>query len=306
MGAASEKGMSLFRRRKKSARPAQGRRPADFKSMVLRVSSGGSGRRVSKPRLVLTWVFLAALVAGLGYLSVLGMRFVGHALFDENELFSVASFDIKTSGDVIRPDLVMEYAGLNECSNIFGISIRDRREKFLQLVPRAQEVEFSRRLPGTLELRVMERVPIARIAMKGYFLSVDRDGRVLGPTTASRLPVIVGHGMPGLRPGLDLKDTRVMEAIEVLIVCDTSPVGRSIRIAQLDVKEKGEVGLKLAEGEMVRLAWDGMADRNPVSRADLEEKLGKVVLCLQASASRGKRIARLDMRLDRNIPAQEY
>ena len=299
--------MSLFRDRKKSAKPAQGRRPADFKSIVLRISSGGSGRRVSTPRLVLTWAFLAALVAGLGVLSVLGMRFVGHALFDENELFSVAPpFDIKTSGDVIRPDLVMEYAGLNECSNIFGINIRDRREKFLQLVPLAQEVEISRRLPGTIELRVIERVPIARIEMKGYFLSVDRDGRVLGPTTASRLPVIVGHGMPGSRPGLDLKDTRVMEAIEVLIVCDTSPVGRSIRIAQLDVKEKGEVGLKLAEGEMVRLAWDGMADRNPVSRADLEEKLGKVVLCLQASASRGKRIARLDMRLDRNIPAQEY
>ena len=298
--------MSLFRRRKSSGKSAQSRRTEDFRSVMLRVSAHGSDRRISKSRRLFVWAFLLVFLGGFGALSFLGMRFVGHALFAENELFRIASFNIKTSGDVIKPDLVMEYAGLNECSNLFGMNIQDRRDKFLQLVPRAQSVEISRRLPGTLELRVVERVPIARIEMKGYFLSVDRDGFVLGPTTASRLPVIVGHGMPGLRPGVDLKGTRVMEAIDILVVCDTCTVGRSVHIAQLDLKAKEEVGLLLADGERVRLTWGGMSDSGAVSRANLEEKLNRMVRCLQASVSRGKRIAWLDMRLDHNIPAQEY
>lgn len=297
--------MSLFRHRKKSGKTAAGRRPEDFRSMVLRVGARGSDRRLSKSRSLLIWALFIVFIGGFGVLSFLGIRFVGHSLFDENELFHVSSLDIK-NGDVINRDLVMEYAGLNECSNLFGINIGTMREKLL-LVPRVQSVEISRRMPGTLELRVTERVPIARIEMKGYFLSVDNDGFVLGPTkNATRLPVIVGHGMPGLRPGVDLKGTRVMEAIEVLFVCDTSPIGRGIRIAQLNVKGKEEVELQLVDGERVRLAWTGMGDRGPVGRANLEEKLNLVVCCLRNSSSRGKRLAWLDMRLDRNIPAQEY
>ena len=297
--------MSLFGRRKKTGKSVQGRRAEDFRSLALRVGAGGPARRLSASRLVFGWALLAVLVVGLGVLSVLGVRFLGRALFQENELFKVRKINIETSGVVVTRDMVAGWAGLNKCSNIFETSIREQRERIMK-APRVKKVEISRRLPGTLDLNVTERSPIARIEKKGAFLSVDLDGIVMDNRNVSHLPIIVGHGISDLTPGADLNETLIMNALEVLLVCETRPVGRDIRISQLDIREKDEIRLKLADGELIRLAWAGMRDRSPASRAGLEKKLEQTVRCIGDSTSRGKRIARLDMRFEHNMPAIEY
>ena len=60
-------------------------------------------------------------------------------------------------------------------------------------------------------------------------------------------------------------------------------------------------------GERIRLAWEGMEAATPDARESLIAKLARLARALKSAATRGKRIAQLDLTFgDQYVPAQEY
>lgn len=256
-------------------------------------------------RMAITLVMALAGLAALGILAWIGTQSIAQFLFFRNEIFRLRSVKIECDGEVITPKHVSEYLILNTCSNLFSFNMAAERAALLKKVPRIRNVEFTRTLPGKLAIVVRERLPMARLGMGYYYLAVDREGKILGPSSGSKnLPVISRHKLSGLRPGVLLEDMKIARALKVLTTCDTTPVGEQIKIREIDVAQEDALELTLAGGEKVLFAWPDM-DRDAPGN-NLERKLIRLAESLKSAAARGKKIAAIDMTLENNFPAREY
>lgn len=273
---------------------------------VLNVSAAGSLKRRSAMafRVAVVSLFLLAGLASAGILAWQGMRFIGGYLLYDNDLFRMRSFKITCDGEVITQKHVVEYLDLNTCSNIFAFNMAERRARLLKEVPRIRSAEFARRLPGELYITIHERMPVARLQMNSYFLTIDRDGYILGTSPGVKsLPVIAGHTPAGLRPGVRLEDRKVTKALDFLLVCDTTMVGNYVRARSINVARPEALEVELAEGEKIKFAWQGMQQDSPAGRANMESKLNLLADILRAAAAGGKKHSYIDLTLENNIPA---
>jgi cell division septal protein FtsQ len=290
-------------RRKRWVRAPRDDRPES----VLRFSARGrAGGREWGRRLIMAAVILSSLTA-CGILLWVGIQFTGRALFWQNDLFRVRNIKIECNGDIITPKHIMEYARLAEMKHLFAANIGGIRDQLLMKVPRLKAVEIKRRLPGELIIRVRERVSMAQLEVNRYYLALDREGYVLGKTTGSKtMPILVGYDLPGIRPGVQLSAAGIRNALEVLDVCQTTPVGQRVRIASVNVRNAQALELRLVNGERVLLAWTNMGKPSSLEREQLEQKLARLAESLKSAAQRNKRIAWIDMTLENNFPAREY
>jgi D-alanine-D-alanine ligase len=163
-----------------------------------RVAAGGTDRA---HRIAAIAILLIAL-AGLGVGVALGFRQLGAWLFASNPRYVIqpGGLDLQSSGR-LQPAHLRDYAGLAEGQNLFALDLGQIRKSLLS-VPLIKSADVRRVLPGTLRVRVSERVPVARLASgAGFQFAVDRDGVVLGPSgRAATLPLITGVTEPGLSP----------------------------------------------------------------------------------------------------------
>lgn len=277
----------------------------DFRASVLHVNARSPDKRSARAKISLSAaaIALAALAAAAAWF---GAKHVGDSLYSKNELFTLRKIVVKTSGEVLTRENIVEYAQLDRQSNIFGFDIAGMRADFLARVPRVKDIKISRILPDTICIEVRERRPMARLDMGGYSLSVDEEGCVLGVVgTKSDLPAIRGHDAAGIKPGGRLHSVASMNAIRTIYACSTSVLGRFIRIAAIDIKKNGELELMLADGGRAPMTWKDMDRNTDESERNMEKKLTKLAMSLQDSSQRGKTIAWIDMRLEHNIPAIE-
>lgn len=291
------------RRRWGGARADRSARPESVLHVGARDRTGGKewGRR-----LIIAAVMLSSLTA-CGFLVWVGTQSLGWLLFRQNDLFRVRNIKIECNGDSLTPNHIVEYAHLSEMKYLFATNIVEIRDQLLMQVPRIKAVEIKRRLPGELIVRVRERVSMAQLELNGYYLTLDREGYVLGKAVESKaLPILAGYDLPGIRPGVQLSAAGIRNALEVLDVCQTTPIGQGVRIASIDVRNVQALELRLANGERVPFAWSHMGEPSSLAREQLEHKLAQLAENLKSAAHRNKRIAWIDMTYENNFPAQEY
>ena len=294
---------AIEQRRRRWARADREGRPESILRFSARDSVGGRewGRRMIRVAIV-----LSSLTA-CGILVWVVTQSLGRLLFRQNDLFRIRDIKIECKGDVITPKHIMEYARLSEMKYLFAANIEEIRNQLLMQVPRLKAVEIKRRLPGELTIRVRERVSMAQLELNRNYLTLDREGYVLGKATGSKtMPILVGYDLPGIRPGVQLSAAGVRNALEVLDVCQTTPIGQRVRIASIDVRNAQSLDLRLADGERVMLAWTHMGEPSSLARQHLEQKMVRLAESLKSAAHRSKRIAWIDMTLENNFPAQEY
>jgi len=277
---------------------------------ILRLSAGGARKwrdKIFLLRMVVILLIVCAGVVSAGVLTWQGTRSIGQYLFFQNNLFNLRAIKINCDGEVVTSKHIFEYLELGACSNLFAFNMAGRRAELLQKVPRIKSAEFTRRLPGELIVEVHERQPLARLDMGSYYLTIDREGYVLGTSAGPRiLPVICGHKLSGLRPGVQLDDRKIFRALDVLKVCDTTPAGNYVRIKTLNVDKPEYLELALAEGERAKLAWTDMDQQTAAAGESLNQKLLRLAESLKSAAARGKKIESIDMTVENNFPAQEY
>ncbi len=230
-------------------------------------------------------VFLAVVAVGVTVALWFGISFTGRVLFSGNDRFQIKNLNIQ-EGTIITSDLIKEYTQLKEGMNLFGFDIAKVRKDFIRQSPNVKSMEIRRELPDSLHIRVVERVPVARVGRRSPFVA-DSEGYVFSVRSGYQtLPVITGYRDPSLRPGSRLCGMS-LAALEVVEACYDQKLG--LHIDEVEVNNPEHITLYVPDGNKVNqitLAWRGMGKRSAESRQLLARKLGRIAEAMQQESGR--------------------
>ena len=279
---------------KYSNRRLFGNRRENRRNSILMVSARLSDQRKDRAHRIGAVLLVTVALAGIVWVVLLGAKIIGQTLFSENNRFLIKHLNITSDGR-LQPEHIREYGHIDEGMNLFAIDLKQVRDD-LASVPLVSSVSVRRELPDTLEITVSERIPAARLGEEstGYPLAVDHGGFVLGPTAVSQqLPSITGLQEKGLRPGAQVGDLGVKNALHVLELCDSPSFSRFLKIKNVDVSHPEYLEVSLLRGERILL-----------SRENVDVKLAKLCEIMKHTADMGQAIAAIDMTVEKNFPVQ--
>jgi cell division septal protein FtsQ len=189
-------------------------------------------------------VLVLALAAGV----VLGVRYGAKHFFFENPDYQLSQIEMQTDGTLQR-EQVLKTADLHEGVNIFGVNLAHVRDQ-LQQLPQVDEVQVIRKLPGEIDIKIVERKPIAWITsdktISDPFASdvaflVDARGvlmkeKKLLPEYLG-LPLITGCTSESLEPGKIVESFEAKAALELLRLSTASFMQTRFQIREIDVSK---------------------------------------------------------------------
>src|SRR5213596_1803727 len=202
--------------------------------------------RVRRVMGVLSKVILTAVIVAAAYL---GMREAARRLFFENPDFQLKTIELQTDGTLQREQVLKE-ADLREGENIFRVNLARVHDQIQQL-PQVDEVQVVRKLPGEIDIRVVERKPVAWItsekeisdpfASDAAFL-VDARGvlmkqKKLLPEYLG-LPLILGCSGESLEAGKAVQSPEAKTALELLRLSTRSFLQMRFQIREIDISKK--------------------------------------------------------------------
>lgn len=262
----------LVRRRKVNKRKQK------YPEQILMVNARITEKKQQFRQKVATVVVVLVSLGGVIWLIFTGTNWMGRWLFSHNKQFTIRHLDLASDGR-LKPWHIREYGHLAENTNLFSISIKQVR-KDLESVPLVKHVEVRRQLPDTLQVTVRERVALARLQSNPYGLplAVDNEGFVLGPSAqAPHLPMVKGFSHTGLRPGTCIQSKDILDALEVLDLCDTTRISEYVNIQSIDVGDPEYLDVVLNDDILVRM-----------SRNRFDWRLRKVAGILRANKQLGR------------------
>src|SRR5437763_7463336 len=201
--------------------------------------------RVRRAMGVLSRVILVAALLGAGYA---GARAAVKRLFFENADFQLKTIELQTDGSLQR-EQVLKAADLHEGENIFNVNLARVHDRIQQL-PQTDEVQVVRKLPGEIDIRVVERKPVAWITsdkeISDPFASdvaflVDARGvlmkqKKLLPEYLG-LPLITGCTSESLEPGKIVESFEAKAALDLLRLSTASFMQTRFLIREIDVSK---------------------------------------------------------------------
>src|SRR5437660_12138856 len=205
-------------------------------------------RRATQPRARRVLAVFSKLVflAGLCAAIYIGAREGAKRFFFENQDYQLRTIELQTDGTLQR-EHILKVADLHEGENIFSMNLGRMRES-LQRLPQVDEVEVVRKLPGEIDIRVVERKPIAWITgdkqISDPFVSdaaflVDGRGvlmkeKKLLPEYLG-LPLISGCSSELLEAGKVVESPEAKTALELLRLSTRSFMQMRFQIREIDV-----------------------------------------------------------------------
>ena len=186
----------------------------------------------------------AAICAGIYFGARIGMR----RFFFENPEYRLAMIDVQTDGTLQR-DQVLKTADLREGENIFQVNLA-HVHRVLQQLPQVDEVEVVRKLPGEIDIRILERKPIAWITSEKQISDpfqsdvaflIDARGvlmkeKKLLPEYLG-LPLITGCSTESLEPGKIVQSIEAKAALELLRLSAGSFMQTRFQIREIDASK---------------------------------------------------------------------
>lgn len=165
-------------------------------------------------------------------------------------------------------------------------------EQTLEALPYVRTVHVYRQFPNSLEIRVEEYEPVARVqTAEGKVWLVADNGRLLqkiGSQAASPLPLIVSAGQFSTRPGATASQV-VVAALPVALMLQRPEVAASLpAVEHISVAAGGDVDVRLDGGTEVRLGVPtDLKQKMTVAAGIIQEYLrdGKSVEYVDASAA---------------------
>src|SRR5262252_6616609 len=243
-------------------------------------------------------VLLVAL-CGAGYI---GAREAARRLFFQNPDYQVKIIELETDGTLQREQL-LKAAGLHEGANIFSVNLARVRDRIQQL-PQADEVEVVRKLPSEIDIRIVERRPVAWItseteitdpfASDAAFL-VGRRGvlmkqKKLLPEYLG-LPLILGCTSESLEPGKVIESPEAQTALELLRLTERSLLQTRFQIREIDISKSYYLLVTDKNHSRVRFALN-----------DLEDQLRRLQVFLDYCDKTKQELETLNLVAQRNIP----
>jgi cell division septal protein FtsQ len=253
-------------------------------------------------RRVLVFVSKVVLIAVVGIGIFFGVRFGAKRFFFENPDYRLSQIEVQTDGTLQR-DQILKAAGLSEGENIFSVNLAQVRDR-LQQLPQVDDVQVIRKLPGEIDLRIVERKPIAWItsdkqisdpfASEVAFL-VDARGvlmkeKKLLPEYLG-LPLITGCTSESLEAGKTVESFEAKAALELLRLSTRSFMQTRFQIREIDVS-KGYC-LVVADKNHTRVTF---------GFDNLDTQLERLEQFLVYADDSKRELATVNLLVQRNIP----
>ena len=275
------------------------RRPqVQRRGRVMYVRSPARGTSRPGSRSASAWNGRALALAGTALLvvAVIAIGFFvfrqsSRLMLDRNARFAIRTLDFSSDGKM-TPERIREYAGVAEGDNLFALDLK-RIQRNLKEVPLVRSVRVQRALPGTLRIKVIERVAVARIPLQGgaVYQAVDSEGFVIGPSVARpHLPQIIGIPPALVVPGRQIDAANVRDALSLIDICDRLGAQDGIGLRSVDTKDPDTLVLTLDRD-----------DRATLGRTRLEDRirwLSAMLKAIETDQLRGTEPLRFDVRGD--------
>jgi cell division protein FtsQ len=197
-------------------------------------------------------------LAGLAWVAAQTVSYAHTA-----EAFAIDEIEVE-GNEVLEHIDVRRAARLQIGSNIFEVSSEDAR-KHLLMHPWIEDAHVIRRLPGRVRIEVVERKPVALVALDQLYLVSD-EGIVfkrLGVDDPADLPVITGIASERFYDDLDYRTEVLLGSMALLH--DYAAAGLAERERVSEIHFDGANGIELFVGE------DGMNVR--LGRGQHRQKL---------------------------------
>jgi cell division septal protein FtsQ len=248
---------------------------------------------------VLWKAVLLVVLCGAGYA---GAREAAKRLFFQNPDYQVKTIELQTDGTLQR-EQVLKAADLHEGTNVFSVNLARVHDRIQQL-PQADEVEVVRKLPGEIDIRIVERKPVAWItseteindpfASDAAFLvgarGVLMKQKKLLPEYLG-LPLIVGCSSESLEAGKTLESPEAKTALELLRLTESSFLQTRFQIREIDISKN-----------YCLLVTDKNHSRVMFGLNDLEEQLRRLQVFLDYCDNTKQELETLNLVAQRNIP----
>jgi cell division protein FtsQ len=238
---------------------------------------------------------------------VWGARAGLQSFFVENEEFQLSEVELETNGVFAEGDFA-SVTGLDATCSLFALKLAELREKLLEY-PCIVSADLSRRLPGTLRVKVEERVPVAWLECRPLGIAgkdpesgllVDETG-VCFPcapwwdATARSLPVIlVSQAEEGdVTVGKRLRHHEARRALELIKLANENLGGQEWTLPVVAVRNDYSLVAATSTGV---LATFGMYEQ--------ERQLRDLIILSARSAQSGEAMAWVNLIPERNIPVK--
>jgi cell division septal protein FtsQ len=266
----------------------------------VRVRSHKATQHRNRRVLVVASKIVLALVLGAGL--IFGVRFGAKRLFFENPDYQLSQIEVQTDGTLQR-DQILKTAGLREGENIFGINLAQVHDR-LQQLPQVDEVQVVRKLPGEIDLRIVERKPVAWITSEKQisdpFASdvaflVDARGvlmkeKKLLPEYLG-LPLITGCTSDSLEAGKTVGSFEAKAALELLRLSTGSFMQTRFQVREIDLSKGYCLQVSDKNHTLVSFGFD-----------NLEGQLQRLEQFLVYADDSKRELATVNLLVQRNIP----
>jgi cell division protein FtsQ len=253
-------------------------------------------------RKVLVALSKLALVIAFCVAVYLGALEGAKRFFFENPEYQLKTIEVQTDGTLQR-DQILRVADLQEGQNIFSINLARVHDRIQQL-PQVDEAQLMRKLPGEVDIRVIERKPVAWLTsekeISDPFVSdaaflVDARGvlmkqKKLLPEYLG-LPLILGCSSESLEAGKVVESSDVKMALEMLRLSASSLMQTRFQIRDIDVSKS-----------YCLLVTDKNHARITFGLNDLEEQLQRLEQFLVYCDDSKQELETVNLLVQRNIP----
>jgi cell division septal protein FtsQ len=252
-------------------------------------------------RVLVVFSKIALVIALLSGVYV-GARFAAKRFFLDNPDYKLSNIEVQTDGTLQR-EQILNVANLHEGENIFRVNLARVHDR-LQDLPQIDEVEVVRKLPAEIDIRIVERKPIAWItsekqisdpfASEAAFL-VDARGvlmkeKKLLPEYLG-LPLILGCASESLEVGKIVTSPETKAALELLRLSTRSFMQTRFQIREIDVSKGYCLIVTDKNHSRVTFGFD-----------NLDLQLQRLEQFLIYSDDAHREIATVNLLVQRNIP----
>src|SRR6202045_951800 len=238
--------MAQRRNRPRNMRASNSRQRRQQHLLDVKVRSRSATQH--RNRRVLVVISKIALGIALCTAIYFGIREGARRFFFDNPDYQLKAINVQTDG-TLQHDQILNVAGLHQGENVFRVNLADVHDR-LQELPQVDEVQVARKLPAEVDIRVVERKPIAWITrekeVSDPFASdvaflVDARGVLLKEKKLLPeylgLPLISGCTSEPLEAGKTVESIEANAALELLRLSAGSFMQSRFQIRQIDVSK---------------------------------------------------------------------
>ncbi len=226
-------------------------------------------------------------------LAILACVYSYRSLYTGNNLFTLSSIDVVGADELLDKEIraETERMGIRPFeSHLPGLDIKTLREKLLAN-SRVSDVKLRRLFPGTLQIEVSARVPVAILhfpkSARRQELLIDQEGMVLprdARANAESLPTVIGIN-PKLQlvPGEQCQDKAILAFLTFLKESRLRPEGSHYEVMNVKLDDRnGRMILTLEASGVFR---NGAKMVMPIDNVSQEMDRVKVVVELRQQAN---------------------